>query len=119
MHPYFQEMYFKKHALNTESNVKFDVEKMKKDNYEIEIERLIRWVLLLGCFWIVMEIVFHFKVLLLRRILSCLGDYGSRQFPKASLPVTAPPPPPPLSILLFCSPSLVPTFPRINMNYIV
>lgn len=50
MHPYFQEMYFKKHALNTESNVKFDVEKMKKDNYEIEIERLIRWVLLLFCF---------------------------------------------------------------------
>ena len=95
MHPYFQEMYFKKHALNTESNVKFDVEKMKEDNYEIEIERLIRWVLLLGCFWIVMEIVFHFKVLLLRRILSCLGDYGSRQFPKASLTVTAPPPPPP------------------------
>lgn len=43
-----------------------------------------------------MEIVFHFKVLLLRRILSCLGDYGSRQFPKASLTVTAPPPPPPL-----------------------
>lgn len=41
-----------------------------------------------------MEIVFHFKVLLLRRILSCLGDYGSRQFPKASLTVTAPPPPP-------------------------
>lgn len=41
MHPYFQEMYFKKHALNTELNVRFDVEKVKKDNYEKEIERLL------------------------------------------------------------------------------
>ena len=45
MHPYFQEMYFKKHALNTEQNVKFDVEVMRKDNYEKEIERLLRLVL--------------------------------------------------------------------------
>ena len=42
MHPYFQEMYFKKHALNTETNVRFDVEKVKKENYEKEIERLLR-----------------------------------------------------------------------------
>lgn len=45
MHPYFQEMYFKKHALNTEQNVKFDVEIMRKGNYEKEIERLLRLVL--------------------------------------------------------------------------
>ena len=42
MHPYFQEMYFKKHALNTEPNVHFDVEKMRKENYEKEIKRLLR-----------------------------------------------------------------------------
>lgn len=41
MHPYFQEVYFKKHALNTETNVQFDVEKVGKDNYEKEIERLL------------------------------------------------------------------------------
>ena len=45
MHPYFQEMYFKKHALNTELNVRFDVEKVKKENYEKEIERLLRYLL--------------------------------------------------------------------------
>ena len=37
-------MYFKKHALNTELNVRFDVEKVKKDNYEKEIERLLRYL---------------------------------------------------------------------------
>ena len=42
MHPYFQELYFKKHALNTETNVRFDVEKVRKENYEKEIERLLR-----------------------------------------------------------------------------
>ena len=50
MHPYFQEMYFKKHALNTEPNVKFDVEKMRKDNYEKEVERLLRLVILFSFF---------------------------------------------------------------------
>ena len=48
MHPYFQEMYFKKHALNTELNVRFDVEKVKKDNYEKEIEHLLRYLYLKG-----------------------------------------------------------------------
>lgn len=48
MHPYFQEMYFKKHALNTEQHVRFDVEKMRKDNYEKEIERLLRLAILLS-----------------------------------------------------------------------
>ena len=42
MHPAFQELYFKKHFLNTETNVKFDIEKMKKENYEQEIERLMK-----------------------------------------------------------------------------
>lgn len=42
MHAYFQELYFKKHALNTETNVKLDVELVKKDNYEREIERLLK-----------------------------------------------------------------------------
>ena len=48
MHPYFQEMYFKKHALNTEMNVRFDVEKLRKDNYEKEVERLLRLAILLS-----------------------------------------------------------------------
>ena len=42
MNAYFQESYFKKHTLNTEPNVKFNVEQMKKENYEQEIERLMR-----------------------------------------------------------------------------
>ncbi|XP_067020096.1 protein O-linked-mannose beta-1,2-N-acetylglucosaminyltransferase 1-like [Acropora muricata] len=41
IHPYFQEVYFKKHALNTETNVKFHVEKTRKENYEKEIESLL------------------------------------------------------------------------------
>ena len=44
IHPYFQEVYFKKHALNTETNVKFHVEKTRKENYEKEIESLLRYV---------------------------------------------------------------------------
>ena len=43
MNVYFQEAYFKKHTLNTEPNVKFDVQQLKQDNYEKEIERLMRW----------------------------------------------------------------------------
>ena len=42
MHAYFQELYFKKHALNTEPNVKLNVQLAKKDNYEKEIERLLK-----------------------------------------------------------------------------
>jgi len=41
MHPYFQELYFKKHALNTEPNVRLNTHMMKKQEYENEIERLI------------------------------------------------------------------------------
>lgn len=40
IHPYFQEVYFKKHALNTETNVQFQGEKTRKDNYEKEIKSL-------------------------------------------------------------------------------
>ena len=42
IHPYFQEVYFKKHALNTETNVQFQGEKTRKDNYEKEIKSLMR-----------------------------------------------------------------------------
>ena len=44
MNAFFQESYFKKHTLNTEPNVKFNVEQMKQENYEQEIERLMRLV---------------------------------------------------------------------------
>ena len=37
-----QALYFEKHTLNTEPHVKLDVEKMYKDNYEKEIENLLR-----------------------------------------------------------------------------
>ena len=37
-----QARYFEKHALNTEPNVKLDAEKMYKDNYEKEINHLLR-----------------------------------------------------------------------------
>ena len=42
INPYFQSHYFSKHALNTQTNVKLDVNVMYKDNYEKEIERLLR-----------------------------------------------------------------------------
>ncbi|KAL9954720.1 hypothetical protein ACROYT_G042291 [Oculina patagonica] len=38
---FMQNIYFKRHALNNETNVKLDVEKMYKENYEKEIFRLI------------------------------------------------------------------------------
>eukprot|EP00795_Rhopilema_esculentum_P004726 gene4726-21025_t len=38
----FQKMYFSTRVLNDKSGVKFDVEKVKKENYEKELERLIR-----------------------------------------------------------------------------
>ena len=37
-----QALYFEKHTLNTEPHVKLDVEKMYKDNYEKEIDNLLR-----------------------------------------------------------------------------
>lgn len=47
MNAFFQEAYFKKHTLNTEPNVKFNVQQMKKDNYEKEIERLMSTAIVL------------------------------------------------------------------------
>ena len=38
-----QQIYFKKHSLNKERNVKLDVNKMYKDSYEKEMLRLIRY----------------------------------------------------------------------------
>ena len=42
INPFFQSHYFSKHALNTQPNVKLDVNVVYKDNYEKEIERLLR-----------------------------------------------------------------------------
>ncbi|XP_012936070.1 protein O-linked-mannose beta-1,2-N-acetylglucosaminyltransferase 1 [Aplysia californica] len=42
MNPYFQEVYFKKHSLQAEGNVKLkDVDRMKKDEYEKVVAELI------------------------------------------------------------------------------
>ena len=38
---FMQNVYFKRHALNNVTNVKLDVDKMYKENYEKEILRLI------------------------------------------------------------------------------
>jgi len=43
-----QTIYFKKHSLNKERNVKLEVDKMYKDNYEKEMLRLIREAKLLN-----------------------------------------------------------------------
>ena len=40
--PFMQNIYFTSHAFNTQTNIKFDVDLMYKDNYEKEINRLIR-----------------------------------------------------------------------------
>ena len=40
----YQQLYFSTRVLNNVTGVKFDVEKMKKDNYEKELERIIRLV---------------------------------------------------------------------------
>lgn len=42
MNPFFQRNYFSSHAFNTKDNVKFNVDIMYKDNYERELERLLR-----------------------------------------------------------------------------
>ena len=44
---FMQQIYFKKHSLNKERNVKLDVNKMYKDSYEKEMLRLIRYNLFL------------------------------------------------------------------------
>ena len=40
---HMQARYFAKHSLNTKPNVKLDVDKMYKENYEKEINQLLRW----------------------------------------------------------------------------
>ena len=45
-----QKKYFKSRALNKESQQQFDIEKMTKHNYEKELERLLRYVILIGNF---------------------------------------------------------------------
>ncbi|XP_065655773.1 protein O-linked-mannose beta-1,2-N-acetylglucosaminyltransferase 1 isoform X1 [Hydra vulgaris] len=42
MNSYFQELYFSKHALNTQTGISFDVDKLRKDNYEEEMHKLIK-----------------------------------------------------------------------------
>ena len=42
MNTYFQDAYFSKHTLNTATNIKFDVEKVRKDNYEKEVHQIIQ-----------------------------------------------------------------------------
>ena len=39
---FMQELYFEKHAINKQPHVNMDVNKMYKDNYEKEIQRLLR-----------------------------------------------------------------------------
>ena len=42
MNPYFQDMYFEGHVINNEPYVEINADLMYKENYEKEIERLIR-----------------------------------------------------------------------------
>lgn len=42
MNPFFQELYFDNHAFNKEPNVKINADLMYKENYEEEINRLVR-----------------------------------------------------------------------------
>ena len=37
-----QDTYFKKHTLNTATSIKFDVEKVRKDNYEKQVYQIIQ-----------------------------------------------------------------------------
>jgi len=39
--PNFQELYFKSHSLNQQTGNTFDIEKIKKDAYEKELEEII------------------------------------------------------------------------------
>ena len=39
---WFQKTYFSTRALNSVTGVKFDIEKVRKDNYEEEIDKIIR-----------------------------------------------------------------------------
>ena len=40
--PYFQDLYFLKHAINTKRNVRFDIDVVREENYEKEIENYLR-----------------------------------------------------------------------------
>lgn len=42
MNSFMQDVYFTSHAINTQPNVKLNVDVMYKDNYEKELERLLR-----------------------------------------------------------------------------
>ena len=42
MNVFFQDAYFSKHALNRATDVKFNVTKMSKDNYEIEVHSVLK-----------------------------------------------------------------------------
>lgn len=42
MNAFFQDAYFSKHALNTRTGLKFDTSLVKKDNYELHVEKLIQ-----------------------------------------------------------------------------
>ena len=42
MFPYFQDLYFLNHAFNTKQNVKFNVDLVRKENYDKEIENYLR-----------------------------------------------------------------------------
>ena len=44
MNSFFQDLYFTKHALNTITGIKFDVESIKKDKYEKDMHELIKYV---------------------------------------------------------------------------
>ena len=39
---FFQEAYFLKHTLNTQTGIRFDVAKMTKDGYEVEVNKIIK-----------------------------------------------------------------------------
>ena len=40
--PYFQDLYFFNRTLNTHPGIRFDVDKVTKENYEKEIKKLLR-----------------------------------------------------------------------------
>lgn len=42
MNAFFQDLYFTKHALNTQTGVKFDTSKVTKDGYEVEVHKLLK-----------------------------------------------------------------------------
>merc|ERR1719494_85236 len=44
---FFQEAYFLKHTLNTQIGIRFDVDKMTKDGYEVEVNKIIKGATLL------------------------------------------------------------------------